>query len=174
MGVLRIASTWDKSTYGNKVETLRVLIECEKGSVHKMEYDETLGTMAIVRDLHKKYPYPYNYGSIPQTLAPDGDSLDAIVMSDAPSRAGSIVNCRPIAVVRMTDNGAGDDKVICAPFYLKHGQVNMKKILKYLQNYKYPYQKGTVLNGVEGAEAAIETINKAHRAYMEKLREVRT
>lgn len=173
MGLLRSLLPWDDNTYGNGVKTLRVLIECEKGSVHKYEYVDSLGMMVIVRDLDKKYAYIYNYGSIPQTLAGDGDSLDAIVVSDEPIRSGTVINCRPLAIVRMIDNGQQDDKVVCAPFYIEHGDIDMKKILNYLQNYKYPKQAGTVLKGVDDAAAAVEEVEKTHRAFMEKKHEVR-
>ncbi|MCM1322815.1 MAG: inorganic diphosphatase [Acetobacter sp.] len=175
MGYLRSLLPWDDDTYGNKVRTLRVLVECEKGSTHKYEWDDAINAPVIVRDLHKKYAYPYNYGSIPQTLAEDGDSLDAIVISDETIRSGTIINCRPIAIVRMIDNGEKDDKVICAPFYMEHGDVDMKKILHYLQNYKYPKQEGTEVKDVEGADAAVAAIEDAHRAFMvKKNSEIRT
>lgn len=167
MGLLSSLYPWDYATYGNGVKTLRVLVECEKGSVHKYEYDDTNSAMVIVRDLDKRFPYKYNYGSIPQTLADDGDSLDAIVVSDEPIRSGTVVNCYPLAIIRMTDNGSIDDKVLCVPFYITDGNININKILNYLKNYKYPKQKGTNLRGIDGVESAVAEIEEAHKRFME-------
>ncbi len=173
MGLLRSLLPWDEDTYGSKIRTLRVLVECEKGSRHKYEYVDSMGTCVIVRDLDKRYPYPYAYGCIPQTLADDGDNLDAIVISDEPIRSGTVVNCKPLAIVRMIDNGEQDDKLICTPYYVKHGEIDMKKVIHYLQNYKYPNQAGTELKGVEDAEAAIAEVEKTHKVFLEKKREIR-
>lgn len=167
MGLLSSLYPWDYDTYGNSVKTLRVLVECEKGSVHKYEYDDSTSTMVIVRDLDKRFPYKYNYGAIPQTLADDGDSLDAIVISDEPIRSGTVVNCYPLAIVRMEDNDKHDDKIICVPFYITSGEINLHKIINYLQNYKYPNQDGTILTGIGGVEEAIQEIERAHNTFME-------
>lgn len=166
MGLLKNLFPWDDTTYGNNEKTLRVLIECEKGSVHKYEWDDSIDAPVIVRDLCKKYKYPYNYGSVPQTLAGDGDSLDAIVICDEPIAPGTVVNCKVLGVVRMIDNGEEDDKLLCVPFFIKHGTINLKRLVRYLQNYKWPNQKGTKLLGMDGVDAAIKAVNDAHTAFM--------
>ena len=167
MNILDTLTPWDDSTYGNQLKTLRVLIECEKGSVHKYEYDPQTESMAIVRDLNKKYPYPFDYGFIPQTLAGDGDALDAIVVIDKTAHEGKLLNCKVIGIFRMLDNGKTDDKILCVPFYVQHGSIPLKKITKFLEKYKYPYQKGTTLLGFEGDHAAIEAISSAHKRWKE-------
>ena len=167
MNIVDTLTPWDDSTYGNQLKTLRVLIECEKGSVHKYEYNPETESMAIVRDLNKKYPYPFDYGCIPQTLAEDGDALDAIVVIDKTAHEGTLLNCRVIGVFRMIDNGEVDDKILCVPFYVQHGSIPLKKITKFLEEYKYPYQKGTRLLGFEGKDTAIEAISTAHKRWEE-------
>ena len=52
--------------------------------------------------------YPCNYGYIPKTLAKDGDPVDVIVATPMPLIHGSVIRCRPIGVLAMTDE-AGDD-----------------------------------------------------------------
>ena len=166
MGKLTDLAPWDEQTYGNGVKTLRVLVECEKGSTCKYEYDDDNDSMVVVRQLDKHFPYPYSYGTVPQTLADDGDSLDAIVISDQTIRSGTVLNCRPLAIVRMIDNGKQDDKLICTPFYIAHGKIDVHKIVKYLSKYKYPYQDGTEIVSIEGVEAALSAIEKTHIAYL--------
>lgn len=168
MGLLTTTKPWDDSTYGNNIRTLRVLVECEKGSTHKYEYDDDLGCMTIVRDLNKKYKYIYNYGCVPRTLAGDGDNLDAIVISDEPIRSGTVINTFPLLIMRMIDNGEQDDKLVCVPFYSPHGELDIKKISNYLSHYKYPNQSGTRLIGLGDSEEAQEAIEEAIRAYLNK------
>ena len=167
MGLLRDLYPWDDNTYGNNVKTLRVLIECKQGSAHKYEWDDKINAPVIVRDLASKFKYPYSYGTVPQTLAGDGDSLDAIVVTDEPVEPGTILNCKVLGIIRMIDNGEQDDKLLCVPFYVKHGTVNLKKIVRYLKNYKYPNQAGTELLGMEDEAAAIKAVNDAHTAFMQ-------
>ena len=161
MGLLSNTETWDEDTYGNNIKTLRVLVECEKGSTNKYEYDDTLDRMVIVRTLNKKYKYIYNYGSIPQTLAGDGDWLDAILVSTEPIRSGTLVNAKPIATIKMIDNKEEDDKVICVPFYEEHGTISIKDIIKYLRSYKYPYNEGTEILTILGEKETLDIITNS-------------
>ena len=165
MGILTSVNPWDDNTYGNGVKTLRVLVECEKGSYHKYEYDDKLDKMVIVRDLDPKYRYIYNYGCIPQTLAGDEDCLDAIVLSEETIRSGTLINVRPIMVIRMIDNGQQDDKIICVPYYVGQGSVDLKKLVAYLQNYKYPRNEGTEIVGIGETAEALEIINAAIKRF---------
>lgn len=166
MGIFLTIEPWDTNTYGSNIKTLRVLVECEKGSANKYEYDDKLDRMVIVRELHPKHKYIYNYGCIPRTLAGDGDNLDAIVIGKEIIRSGTLVNVFPIAVVRTIDRGEQDDKIICSPYYTKHGKVNVRKIVKYLRNYKYPDNDTTQVTEVEDAEAAVRTIEKSIKRFL--------
>ena len=57
-------------------------------------------------------PCPFNYGSVPGTLAPDGDPLDAVVLGPR-LPFGAEVDADVYAVVRFLDDGAVDDKLVC-------------------------------------------------------------
>lgn len=57
-------------------------------------------------------PCPFNYGSVPDRPAPDGDALDAVVLGPR-LRAGAEVDVPVHAVVRFLDDGAVDDKLVC-------------------------------------------------------------
>ena len=166
MGILSTVEPWDVSTYGSNIKTLRVLVECEKGSANKYEYDDKLDIMVIVRELNPKYKYIYNYGCIPRTLAGDGDNLDAIIIGSTLIRSGTVINALPIAIVRTIDEGQEDDKIICVPYYTKHGKINIKKIMKYLKNYKYPNNDKTQIKGIEGVEAAVVAIEKSIKMFL--------
>ena len=60
--------------------------------------------------------YPGSYGMIPRTALPrelggDGDPLDLLVLGPALAR-GRVVAVRPVAVLKMLDDGERDDKII--------------------------------------------------------------
>ena len=59
--------------------------------------------------------YPANYGYINQTLANDGDPVDVLVVTPHPLMVGSVIRCRPIGILKMTDDGGEDAKVIAVP-----------------------------------------------------------
>src|SRR5262245_44243079 len=59
--------------------------------------------------------YPCNYGYIPQTLADDGDPSDVLVLSPVPLITGVVVRCRPIGMLRMSDEAGGDSKILAVP-----------------------------------------------------------
>ncbi len=59
--------------------------------------------------------YPADYGFIEDTLADDGDPLDALVLLDEPTFPGCLIRCRAIGMFRMRDEMGSDDKVLCVP-----------------------------------------------------------
>ncbi len=138
---------------------VRVLIECMKGSIHKYEYDPR-GVLTVVRDLEKRYRYPYNYGCVPGTLSGDGDPLDAIVISKESFVPLTVINCRVVGIIKMTDEGKEDNKLLCVPVFDCPKRIKLKKLLKYLNNYKYPNQSSTQINGVYNHIAAWDEIDR--------------
>ena len=59
--------------------------------------------------------YPTDYGFIPDTLALDGDELDALVCISEPTFPGCIIDVTPIGPFQMVDGKGIDDKVVCVP-----------------------------------------------------------
>ncbi|MEE4349403.1 MAG: inorganic diphosphatase [Pacificimonas sp.] len=97
-------------------EDVNVIIEVPVGGEPvKYEFDKTSGAMFVDRILHTPMRYPTNYGFIPHTLSPDGDALDAMVVARSPFIPGSVVRCRPVAVLMLEDEAGGDEKVLCVP-----------------------------------------------------------
>ena len=85
------------------------------GGPVKYEIDKTSGALFVDRFLHTPMYYPTNYGFIPQTLAEDGDALDAMVMGTIPVVAGSVIRSRPIGVLYMEDESGQDEKLLMVP-----------------------------------------------------------
>jgi inorganic pyrophosphatase len=67
------------------------------------------------RRLFSATVYPADYGFIPDTLAEDGDPLDALVLLEEPVFPGCWVRARPIGIFWMEDEKGPDAKIICVP-----------------------------------------------------------
>lgn len=94
---------------------IHVIVEIPKGSQNKYEFDKTLGVLRLDRVLFSPMVYPGEYGFVPQTLALDGDPLDALVFVTNPTLPGTLIESRPIGVLEIIDQGEEDDKILCVP-----------------------------------------------------------
>ncbi|OIR41854.1 inorganic pyrophosphatase [Corynebacterium sp. NML140438] len=92
---------------------VEVTIEIPKGSRNKYELDHETGKVYLDRYLFTPMAYPLDYGFIDETLADDGDPMDALVILPESVFPGVIVKARPIGVFKMTDEAGGDDKLLC-------------------------------------------------------------
>jgi inorganic pyrophosphatase len=92
-----------------------VVVEIPKGSRNKYEMDKATGVIRLDRRLFSATVYPADYGFIPDTLAGDGDPLDALVLLDDPTFPGCWVTARPVAVLWMEDDKGEDAKIVCVP-----------------------------------------------------------
>lgn len=90
----------------NLAEPVTVRIEVPRGGFIKRDLE---GRIDFVSPL----PCPFNYGSLPETLGPDGDPLDALVLGPR-LVSGALISARVHAVVRFLDAGLVDDKLICS------------------------------------------------------------
>lgn len=92
-----------------------VIIEIPKGQRNKYEMDHKTGRIRLDRMLFTSTRYPADYGFIEDTLADDGDPLDALVLLEEPTFPGCQIRCRAIGMFRMRDEKGADDKVLCVP-----------------------------------------------------------
>lgn len=90
-------------------------IEIPKGNRNKYEVDHETGRIRLDRLLFTSMSYPADYGYIEDTLAVDGEPLDAIVLLEEPTFPGCVVHARPIGMLRMVDEAGPDDKIVCVP-----------------------------------------------------------
>ena len=107
----------DRVTAGADVPNeINVVIEIPKDAEPvKYEVDKASGAIFVDRVLSTPMRYPCNYGYVPQTLGGDGDPLDALVILPLPLVPGSVIRCRPVGMLRMTDEAGSDEKLIVAP-----------------------------------------------------------
>jgi inorganic pyrophosphatase len=93
-----------------------VLLAVEIPAVSFIKYEiNDEGLVFVDRFQSMPVAYPANYGSMPRTLAGDGDPLDALVLTREPLHPGVLVKFRPIGVLRMLDDGEHDEKIIGVP-----------------------------------------------------------
>ena len=81
----------------------------------KYEVEKEFDALMVDRFMATPMFYPANYGYIPNTLADDGDAVDVLVVTPYPVTPGSVIRCRPIGVLEMTDEAGSDAKVIAVP-----------------------------------------------------------
>ncbi len=92
-----------------------------------LEHEFFMGTPRIINYGN----YPVNYGMIPKTVLPinlggDGDPLDAIVLGN-PLPRGTVLKAKIIGLLKMTDTGEQDDKIVAVQedsIYYKFNDVN--------------------------------------------------
>ena len=92
-----------------------VVIEIPKGHRNKYEMDHETGRIRLDRLLFTSTRYPADYGYVEDTLADDGDPLDALVLLEEPTFPGCLIRCRAIGMFRMRDEQGRDYKVLCVP-----------------------------------------------------------
>ena len=81
----------------------------------KYEIDDASGALFVDRFMSTAMHYPCNYGYVPRTLCGDGDPLDVLVLAPVPVLRGSVVRCRPVALLRMEDEAGEDAKMLAVP-----------------------------------------------------------
>ena len=97
-----------------------VIIEIEKYSNMKWEYDRIKDELFLDRILNYPYFYPYAYGFIPYTLGNDGDELDILLITDKKypnyntERTSSIDGCI-VGGLMMHDEKGADEKIFVVP-----------------------------------------------------------
>jgi inorganic pyrophosphatase len=91
------------------------VIEIPQGGAVKYEIDKDTGAVYVDRFQSMPVHAPTSYGSLPRTLAPDGDPMDALVLARHPVQSGAFVRVRPIGVWKTLDGPHVDEKILTVP-----------------------------------------------------------
>jgi len=152
-----------------------IMIEAPKGSRNKYEYDYKLKLFRFDRMIYSSLHYPSDYGFIVDTLALDGDALDALVLVWEPTFPGCIIEAKPVGVLMMEDETGQDEKILCIPISDPlWNHVNelygvpphlLKEIEHFFSVYKDLEMKITKVEGWENKESAIKRIKEAQQRY---------
>jgi inorganic pyrophosphatase len=156
-------------------ESVEVFVEIPQGSRNKYEYDKVRRVFVLDRVLYSSVHYPTDYGFIPDTLADDGDPLDALVIVQEPTFPGCLIPARPIGMLDMYDDKGEDEKVLAVPvgdprFEGVHSLQDisphwLREIENFFQTYKTLEDRMTEVRGWCDAAAAWETIERYRAAF---------
>ena len=154
---------------------INAVIEIPKDSVNKYEYDKQLHVFKLDRTLFSPVHYPGDYGFIPCTLGQDGDPLDVLVLVEAPSFPGCLMEVRPIGVLQMVDQGKKDEKILAVaesdPLYAQVNdasqvpQHQLREIEHFFSIYKHLEGKRTEIAGWGDAEEARKIILDGQKRF---------
>jgi len=156
--------------------TMEVFVEIPKGSNNKYEYDKSKGVFRLDRVLFSPVYYPADYGYIPDTLADDGDPLDAMVITTFPTFPGCLITARIIGMFIMEDEKGRDEKVLGVPVSdprFEDVQTlddldnhRLKEIAHFFSVYKNLEAKEVIVKGWAGIDAAVKVIETAKASYI--------
>ncbi|MFP3029487.1 MAG: inorganic diphosphatase [Arsenophonus sp.] len=101
----------------NLPEDIYVIIEISANGDHPIKYevDKNSGAIFVDRFISTAMFYPCNYGYINHTLSLDGDPVDVLVITPYPLQSGTVIRCRPVGVLKMTDESGEDAKLVAVP-----------------------------------------------------------
>jgi len=109
-------------TYDDDLGAFHVVVESPRGAAVKIKFEPKLGVMTLHRPLPSGLTYPFDWGFIPSTQAPDGDPLDAMVLADFGTQAGIVIVCHALGLLQVEQNQPGapgkrqrNDRVIAIP-----------------------------------------------------------
>lgn len=158
-------------------ERFEAVIEIAKGSKCKYELDKETGVLRLDRILYTSTHYPANYGFIPRTYADDRDPLDVLVLCSESILPMTLVECYPIGVISMVDNGRNDEKIVAIcfddPTYNTYTDINQlpkhiyDEMSHFFRVYKELEGKETAVKEVDGPYKAKEIIQNALDSYIE-------
>lgn len=164
--------------YADKEEDrVNAIIEVIAGSINKYELITETGNLKLDRVGYSSLAYPFTYGAIPSTWDLDGDPLDIVIVNvTEPLVPGSLVEARIIGIMKFSDGGETDDKVIAVLADDKRvenikniddlGEFWKKEATYYWEHYKDLKKPGTgKVEGFSGIKEAKKIIDECSERY---------
>lgn len=161
-----------------KPEKFVSYIEIQSGCKNKYELDKETGLLKLDRILYTATHYPANYGFIPLTYGEDNDPLDVLVVSSEPIIPMTLVECRPIGVIKMNDQGSNDEKIVAVclsdPFYSEVTSINdlpqhiLIEFKHFFEVYKTLEHKITTVTEIDDEQEAKRIIQESIERYLIK------
>ena len=179
MGLRYKSHPWHGVSIGDDApKELTAFIEVVSTDTVKYEIDKDSDCLMVDRFMTAPMFYPANYGYINNTLADDGDAVDVLVITPHPIAIGSVIRCRPVGVLNMTDEAGEDAKLVAVP----HDKLTKEysgvqdiedipqllrdQIKHFFENYKtLEPNKWVKVEGWSDAAAARSAIEAGAKAY---------
>lgn len=158
-----------------ETEQVNAIVETPKGSRNKYTYDQEADLCKLKKALPAGMMFPFDFGFIPSTLAEDGDPMDILVLTDAPTFPGCLVECKILGIIKVEQFKNGgyirNDRVIGLHTdsrmfgsvlnidQLEEGLV--KEIINFFESYNNSSDDVFKHLGNEGPKEAIEHIKQS-------------
>jgi inorganic pyrophosphatase len=163
-------------------DDINVVIEIPSNSSPiKYELDKDSGMVMVDRFLSTAMFYPCEYGFVPHTLSEDGDPVDVLVVSPHTLFPGAVIRCRPVGMLRMTDESGKDAKILAVPVdkltpryqHVKQPSDLGKELIDAIEHFFTHYKdldkgKWVKVDGWEDVESARKEILASVKRFEEK------
>jgi len=157
---------------------LQVVVETPKGSRNKFAFDPEQRVFTLRKVLPAGMVFPYDFGFLPRTMAPDGDPFDVLLLMDEPAYPGVVIRARLIGVIegeQIEGNKKTRNDRLLAVAEANHQYANIKsqndlpkpflnELQEFFVNYHKLEGKEYKLLGCKGANEAMQLIEEARRA----------
>ncbi len=158
-----------------ETENINAIVETPKGSRNKYAYDEKTDSIKLKKALPAGMVFPFDFGFIPSTIAEDGDPMDILVLTDAPTFPGCLVECKVLGIIKVEQEKKGEkvrnDRVIAVQtdsrMYSSANNINdlpnglIKEIVNFFASYNNVSDDVFDPLGNEGPDVAIRLIQKS-------------
>lgn len=161
-----------------KNDVVDAVVEIPFRSRNKYEEDEKTGRIKLNRVLYSAMGYPTEYGTIEETLAPDGDPLDILIIATEPTYPGCIVPSRILGYLDMADDYKKDYKLIAVvdpdPRFEDYNTIDdvpdftLKEIKNFFENYKKLQNIHVDVGDYHSKEEALKLLDDCIEAYKNK------
>ena len=160
---------------------VHAVVEAPKGSLVKLKYEIKLGAFTVAHSLPLGLSYPFDWGFVPSTQAPDGDPLDILILHEASTYPGVVLPCRPLGVVEMDQEEKDgererNDRVIVMPAW--HDRVGefehpsdlptrlKEEIEQFFLSTTFFTAKKPAILGWRGPKKASSLIKESNKSYL--------
>ncbi len=158
------------------------IIETPKGSRHKYALNNDYGIIEFREVLPDSMSWPYDYGFVPHTLAPDGDPLDVLVITENGLFSGCLIQVRVIGVVYEAKDGVENDRLVAVPLpsegapqltdsYHDFSDVpesTRDEIVNFLKTYSERQGHRIDQNGIGDKNDAMKLVQATKKAFKKK------
>lgn len=158
---------------------VHAVIETPKRSCQKYALVPEYGIIAFQAVLPEKLEWPYDYGFIPQTLAPDGDPLDVLLINDNGLFSGCLIEARIIGGVRESKDGTENDRLLAVLPPSKGAEQDtdayydvsdipaktLSEIKDFLVEYSARQGHEIEIKGIAGAQEAMRIVKRRMKAF---------
>lgn len=156
-------------------DIVEATIEIPMGTKNKYEIDKKSGRIKLNRVQYTSMTYPAEYGFIDNTLSPDGDPLDILVLTSEPTFPGCVMDAKIIGVLKTVDNGFEDNKIISVNYVdPRYDTINrledlnphiLEEIKHFFQNYKVLQGIKVEVKNFESKEVALDILKECQERY---------